>query len=76
LVYRGAITQASAVSTATMVDPNALVSCQRRPRVPPPAPDADQGGEAGGLGLAIIYLPPPLRPDVLTPLAEALAEVN
>jgi hypothetical protein len=29
-----------------------------------------------GLGLAIVYLPLPLRPDVLTPLAEALAEVN
>jgi hypothetical protein len=28
------------------------------------------------LGLAIVYLPPPLRPDVLTPLAEALAEVD
>jgi F420-dependent oxidoreductase-like protein len=31
---------------------------------------------AEGLGLAIVYLPPPLRPDVLTPLAEALAEVD
>jgi hypothetical protein len=29
-----------------------------------------------GLGLAIVYLSLPLRPDVLTPLAEALAEVN
>ena len=31
---------------------------------------------AEGLGLAIVYLPPPLRPDVLAPLAEALAEVD
>ena len=31
---------------------------------------------AEGLGLAIVYLPPPLRPDVLMPLAEALAEVD
>jgi F420-dependent oxidoreductase-like protein len=31
---------------------------------------------AEGLGLAIVYLPPPLTPDVLTPLAEALAEVD
>ena len=34
---------------------------------------ADLGDE--GLGLAVVYLPPPHRPDVLEPLAEALSAI-